>query len=402
MNLKKYGIILNGLLLAHIIFMVPMSNSYAVVLPLLSMALVGIFYLVYWLIGNIAFFSGYEGKDRKLVLFLLNFPMAVTLSIVFMSWASDQPANFAYTLNVMDEKGSPVADAKVTFGRAYRDDRLEHTEDVFTTDKDGNLYRQHGPIINADRATFFRISKQGYYPSYGHAVGLMNYLPESYKTVGTWPIRYRKPWNPTFNVVLKKIVDPVPLYVNQMVNLEIRQDSENAYDMLVGDWVAPRGKGVTKDLIIEIAEPKKRDNAQPVTLIFPGDGNGIQKIAIEPDNHSLLKLPHHAPENGYENRQVVINYGAAYVGMKEQKQRDSQNYFFRIRSNATGGKLPGALYGKIMYPFSFSYSSTYGNHVVNMKYYLNPVPGNTNLEFDVDKNLIENSTHPYWEMLKYH
>lgn len=90
MNLKRIVIVFNVLLGINAFIIIAISNSYAVLFPILSMAGIGLSYLVFWFVGNNQFWRSYNEKDRKLVGFFLNLPMAIALIIGFIAWANYQ------------------------------------------------------------------------------------------------------------------------------------------------------------------------------------------------------------------------------------------------------------------------------------------------------------------------
>jgi hypothetical protein len=92
-----------------------------------------------------------------------------------------------------------------------------------------------------------------------------------------------------------------------------------------------------------------------------------------------MKLPHLAPEAGYEpTRSSVVN-GNFSPG------REDIGLFLRTRVRRDGeGKIVSANYAKVIGDFRVS---TPGPGGFSLTYYFNPTPNDRNLEFDPDKNL---------------
>jgi hypothetical protein len=64
-------------------------------------------------------------------------------------------------------------------------------------------------------------------------------------------------WNPTINMILKPIANPIPMYARNvggsMMGEIIPDTNEPAgFDLMIGDWVKPYGNGETPDFIIRI------------------------------------------------------------------------------------------------------------------------------------------------------
>ena len=141
--------------------------------------------------------------------------------------------------------------------------------------------------------------KDGYYENGGGA-GFTNSSSSSF---GRW-----QPWNPTVEVVLQKIGIQVPMYVRHMRDIKVPAEAKPCgFDLIVGDWVAPYGKGVTADFVFQFDRAPERtitnrygpsklfDNK--LTISFSNDGDGIQTAVAIPN--SGLHLPRQAPLVGY-------------------------------------------------------------------------------------------------------
>jgi len=273
------------------------------------------------------------------------------------------------TLQVADETGASVSNATayVTYyvpraplapSQGARKSGLTDLQGLFSATESSSGLIGYGA------------EKEGYYPSTG-----MEY--EFQKKEGDkWT-----PWNPIFQILLKKIGNPIPMYAKS-VNLGVPvQGKPIGFDLMIGDWVEPFGKGSTADLVFELQTDKKsdRDFDSTLTITFSNPSDGIQTfIASEPIGEgSALRSPHEAPVDGYESK--LIERQSEHPGQPSTYDRDkNRNYFFRVRTTLDEhGGVKNAFYGKI-----------YGDFM-QFHYFLNPTPNDRNIEFDPKQNLMQ-------------
>jgi hypothetical protein len=153
-------------------------------------------------------------------------------------------------------------------------------------------------------------------------------------------------------------------------------DKPAGFDLMVGDWVAPYGKGTRADILFTAHLDKRAqlDFDYKLTVNFPNKGDGIQMFST-PDN-SGLRSPYEAPDNGYQPEVVRQNNERPDKILKYDNNPNG-NYFFRVRTMLDeNGNVKSALYGKI-----------YGDFM-KFKYYLNPTPNSRNMEFDPKHSLL--------------
>jgi len=220
--------------------------------------------------------------------------------------------------------------------------------------------------------------KQGYYNSSGYSMDFTNL---------TGVIRKKwQPWNPTINVMLRRIGNPIPMYVRKIKLAVPDEGIPVGFDLLKADWVAPCGKGETSDLFFQLDREIGDDySSYDATLIvsFPNEGDGIQAVPVPQRGCSALRLPAAAPEGGYASKLVRRMSqdpdGPAYCDL-----RADQNYFFRVRAKKdANGRIASALYGKIYGDFDRDFLD--GD--IGFTYYLNPAVNDRNTEFDPKRNL---------------
>jgi hypothetical protein len=212
-----------------------------------------------------------------------------------------------------------------------------------------------------------------------------------------------KPWNPTVELLLKKIVNPIPMYAKK-VGVHKKDGGQTAlktleaagYDLEKGDWVLPFGKGETSDFIFRLeTEPKRTAQNKfkhdvelfdaKFTLSFSNVGDGIQAVTGSP---SALRLSRVAPDRGYEPSLLRRNYRTKPDEPIHSEIKENRNYFFRIRTRMDEqGNIISALYGKIHGDIEWGHGGW-----VRFVYYLNPTSNDRNMEFDPTKNLFKKLT----------
>ncbi|MFM2295907.1 MAG: hypothetical protein RLZZ350_2320 [Verrucomicrobiota bacterium] len=118
----------------------------------------------------------------------------------------------------------------------------------------------------------------------------------------------------------------------------------------------------------------------------------IQEIEMpEAGRNSMFRWPREAFENSYTN-QIEFEYNhVANDGwpMTPKRPKESQLFFYRVRTVAENGKIVRAHYGKIKGGLQLAPSSS-KTCKVKLTYYLNPTSLDRNMEFDPKQNLFTN------------
>jgi len=296
------------------------------------------------------------------------------------------------TLKVVDEQGVPVEGARagVMISVTKSGKPPQSTGESGLTDSEG-LFTGSGVSPQYIR---YGASKEGYYGT-GYELRLQ-------KITGITGFRRWEPWNPTVEVVLKKKINPIPLYAVNMDSLTRLLpkipvlDRFIGYDLIARDWVVPHGLGTHRDFLFKLEKHHlTNDNNYRITLAlnFSNEGDGIQSYYAHPREGSNLRLPHHAPIAGYET-ELIVNRERTTTKRISKKDREDQNYFFRVRTEKDEqGNIISALYGKIHGPIELAgFVTGFPTGSVKFNYYLNPTPNDTNLEFDPKKNLFKDLT----------
>jgi hypothetical protein len=299
------------------------------------------------------------------------------------------------TVKVVDEAGQAVKGAKVVIGFKKPSGK---TFGGVVGNAQSDLSDENG-LFTARGATEpfvgIGVSKEGYYRSSTE----FNF---KYKVSGMPGFRKWQPWDPTVEVVLKAIKEPIPLYavnlayINNYKSLRIPILGEFVgFDLVARDWVVPHGSGTRKDFLFKIDVHSVKSMFEydaTLTLKFANPDDGLLSVYDEPNKGSMLRLPHHAPISGYES-ELVLRTRRDKTRIYTPLPRDDQNYFFRVRSEPDEkGNIASALYGKIHGNFSYSFQpiDKPSEGVISFIYYLNPKFNDTNLEFNVENNLFTN------------
>jgi hypothetical protein len=281
------------------------------------------------------------------------------------------------TLRVLETEDHPVEKAQITSAFFYDPEK----QGVIKGETDTNGLCVVEGITSMDMSYF--VEKDGYYRTDGR------YLfgqAEPPVIDNRW-----QPWNPTNTVILKKIKNPIPMYVKEVKIIIPALNQPLGFDLEKGDWVSPYGVGVEKDFIFTFSrEIRTSDDYEAMLrLDFANQGDGVQEITADPISWKWsLRLPHQAPSTGYQTN-WVSRYGkrkeTGYFG--NIGPTETMNYFYRIRTViAENGEIKEALYGKIHCAISVG-GTLRDDPKILFTYYLNPTPNDRNVEFDPAKNL---------------
>jgi hypothetical protein len=278
------------------------------------------------------------------------------------------------TVKVVDEDRLPIMNAHVTLV-------FENTSVDGVTDDNG-LFAGEGPCNISGIGS--RITKEGYY--LGSAP-----LPK-FKDLDEVANKW-KPWNKTYEVILRPIRNPVPLFARKVDSLVPVLGQPCGFDLEAGDWVAPYGKGLNKDFIFTVQENWRGSYDYDVEgeLTFKNALDGIQQ-ASEPDvaSNSVFTWQREAPENGYEPRQMLRNVrfpdGSGKASVRSFTNEDVwSGLFFRVRTVEQNGGIMSARYGKIRGGIAI-YPNKSKPRIV-FTYYFNPKALARNLEWDTRQDL---------------
>lgn len=303
------------------------------------------------------------------------------------------------TIKVIDESGNPIqgADAGINFetpkplgkGAGININRISGK-----TDSNG-LFSAKGETTPQ---VSLGASHEDYYPS-------SSKFKQFTGTGGFIGFRKHEPWNPTVVLMLKEIINPIPMYA---VAMSGRRKGEYpvipvlgefvGFDLFANDWVKPHGSGQYSDLLFKVVLDRAvsiKDYDVTLFMKFSNQGDGL--IEYTPDigkGKSLLRFPYHAPVNGYTS-ELVRHYertpGVRVAGSSGYTDSET-NYFFRVRTELDkDGNIIGGLYGKIHGPITLGNSRWLHEEkpYVSFNYYINPKNNDTNIEYDPERNLFK-------------
>jgi len=202
------------------------------------------------------------------------------------------------------------------------------------------------------------------------------------------------PADTNFVVVLKRIIDPVPMKIIQRHNktrvpegaVFPRLDEPIGYDLEVGDWVFPDGKGKISDVFLTATGfyNKQTDSSIAVSVEFAGEHNGIQsfyypKAKTSTPLRSELPPPVIAPESGYTKTLELYRHHKPNEYYAISSDDENRRWLFRIRTEVDeNGKIVSANYGWTTEDIDLSASK--GNLRMYLFYYYNPDPKSRSLE----------------------
>ncbi len=278
-----------------------------------------------------------------------------------------------FTVNVTDlETGEALLNAEVhtTFDLKYDpwgggDNKVLREKRV--VDENGSVTFENADVTQNIGTTTFCDT---YYPS-----------DAGFEYTGINRILNRwEPWNPTIEVKMRKIKDPVPMIYKSFIYKDIPNGADKfSFDFEIGDWVRPYGNGINSDIIVfyeKIEKSSKNDGGIQYTIKFPNALDGIQSYKFK-NNQSTYEWPYVAPLEGYTsqlNKKYIWNFNGTSEGNIDRENQNDTNYIFRIRSKKDeNGKITG-MYGRIKNDVKILSSLT-------IEYWLNTDPNSRSLEY---------------------
>lgn len=320
----------------------------------------------------------------KHVLYKMVFALAV---LVFYTQAYAVPTA-KVTYKVVSDSGEPIEGATVMVGfRPYIGGNPNPTIEKGLSNSDG-LFSASGSTQHSVSAS---IRKEGYYNSSNTFGG------NQFTSVkGIMGFRRWEPWNPKIEVLLKKIKNPIALYMRDIRQLSkeykfnlVLPAFKAGFDLIESDWVTPYGSGSIADIIFQLVKNHESDDSFEDELIitFSNPNDGIQPYRTPKSNSSTFRMPYHAPINNYQQA-----LSKTFLNKPDKIFRSpfhwDMNYFIRVRTEVDNeGNITSANYGKIEGDIEFGAPLKIETAWLKFKYFFNPTPNDTNLEFDENRNL---------------
>jgi len=286
-----------------------------------------------------------------------------------------ESSDVSVSVLVVDENDQVVSNADV---QIY----FEGSENVTKNGRTG----KDGAFTAVGKTTgvvFYAARKTGYYDSLGLRI---DYMRE----------RATMPWEPRATIkklVLKRIIDPVPMYARKMILTVPELNIPLSFDLEAGDWVAPYGKGVREDFVFTVTRRWKDfdDFDAVVRLSFSNRLDGIAPFEAELMRGSQLSSPHRAPEGGYLSEWIRGMSNNFKEGRRGINTDNGHSFVFRVRSREDAvGTLKEANVGKIYGDISLAGFAN-PQPELGFTYYYNPEVNSRSLEFDLNKNLFHDT-----------
>ena len=198
------------------------------------------------------------------------------------------------------------------------------------------------------------------------------------------------------SVVMRKVKNPIPMYSFRTYS-GVRLPKENGdygFDMKAGELVAPFGKGKVADFYVRKNFTEATPSAHRGTkaaLFFVGRGNGAYKVKAVTD--SEFRSPYAADTNAVFKTEFRYEFPADALCTWDSEVCDVGEDECLVLRTRCQYDAEGRL-------VSCHYSKLYGkleiySYLRFLAYAFNPTPNDTNLEFDVEKNLLDKDTSPY-------
>ena len=269
-------------------------------------------------------------------------------------------------VRVVDDAGTPIEGVHVTL---YSN--ADSGAKPGSTDTNGVYSAEMRNIYAAIGGSF---QKKGYYKSTGDFW--------HWDKWGGVP-----PANTNFPITMKRIIEPVPLKYKEVWMIFPRFDEPVGFDLGIGDWVFPDGKGINTDMLIKSDghHVSKNDYSFNVSIEFVGEHNGMQSFYYPKiDSPSIplrseLPPPSIAPSSDYEN---MFSRSIRRLPSENRRPRasdDTRKWIYRIRTEVDeGGNIVSANYGWMTKDFYIGNSTGVGG--IGFYYYYNPDPHSRSLE----------------------
>lgn len=190
-------------------------------------------------------------------------------------------------------------------------------------------------------------------------------------------------------VVVYPKLNPIPLVAMKGVKKKFPVIGEEVgFDLLKVDWMPPYGAGERQDIVLLAKGEMGPDREflgqtywSTMSVKFPGPGNGIRFMTNRnTSSPSVMRSEYKAPAAGYLSSAVFESFN----GFKAKtRYRKAEVQYIRIRRGKKDSMA--GLYGKI---YGNMIEMTEEGPVLVLEYlFINPTPGDRNVEFDPTQNL---------------
>lgn len=288
-----------------------------------------------------------------------------------------------YQVTVIDENENPLKDANVRI--AFRElsskapgqgwGTVSKSSPVDIKSDENGFCEAKGRTVS--EFTFF-VTAEGYYKSYPRVFEkAQNYN----KLLNRW-----EPWPCELTVRLKKIKDPVPMCVKSTDWMNVPDVGRSVgFDLEVGDWVSPYGKGKVSDFIFNLTARFKSpfDSEAKYEMTFSNPLDGIQEFKADPKDQSVFKYPYLAPQAGYLNEMSRFEFNKIDKhgdGAYKTDMQENREYFYRVRTKTDAqGNIISANYGYLTSELAVQ---RFKGGRIKFTYYFNPDNKSRSLEYN--------------------
>lgn len=304
------------------------------------------------------------------------------------------------TLRVVDSTGKPVKKAKLSVAFWGSDSAADSVVLEVQTDTNGLCVTEGKTVGDMNYA----VTKEGFYKTAGkywfcRPSGLDASKSSAISpTSGEYWLYHREenrvkdgrwqPWNPKITVVLKEHRNPIAMYAKHIDEPVPVRDTPVGFDLEVGDWTVPHGKGKQIDLLLTYKAKVQDYWNGSLELIIACTNQMDGFCRVQKDMSSNFRSVYEAASVGYHPEVQFAFVTTTDKDLKVEKMGDAEYLTFRVRTVLDDkGNIVRARYGKIYGPIEFGVGK---NHHVRFNYYFNPTDNDRNLEFNPGQNLLAN------------
>ena len=295
--------------------------------------------------------------------------ISISLSVSVIQLQAAGLKNATVRFSVIDDDKIPVTNAHV-----FACSLSSHKGEGYT-DSNGIFIYEARSVYSE---MYCKVRKEGYYLSAGSV-----WVATKWGDV---------PAN-TLSVVLKRIINPVPMLKRKVAILFPVLDQPLGFDFEVGDLIEPYGKGKSAD--VWITGTRKLDIPDAIDhraiIVTSNALNGFIEFPVvremdEIKSKSDLEPPQRAPDVGYTNQiaPYLLSIPRKYWKSTHEENRD---YLFRVRSQTNElGDITHANVGWFNESIQMSHNNdkrvtNVANRVrISFGYYYNPDPLSRSLE----------------------
>jgi hypothetical protein len=345
----------------------------------------------------------------------------ILLSLVALSTSHCQQLpskkiRFDFTVKEDDKTAVPDANVTFTFGRIPEANQVVHEG---LTDVQGQFTAEDDVVFGL----LLTITKKDYYSIYER---------DPLKSIAR--DQYDNLRQHSMDITMRQIKTPIPLYGKVVSRAIPEQNKPIGYDLEIGDWVKPYGKGVIGDFFVSYSKEMfgygdgetyesrlqrmlERHKSNPrakknyletvnrfhettldytyedairhnagkwkgaLQLSFADKDEGIIEVKEAFHSYSELTMPHLAPANGYQKE-----WNREEDNAKPRINSSEIGYFLRTRIKRNEkGEIVSANYSKVVTDWNFDPRGR-----LEFSYLFNPTANDKNLEFSPKKNLFTN------------